>query len=107
MNKQDVIDYVESFEGNYGKITMKQLSADAHQLRLDGDVNMQDVFGHHIVDGKGRARHHYPHRKYWLTYSLRRAEKPVNLVVLRSELEQLPHTRHFIVTKTEVKQIKK
>lgn len=102
MKKQDVLDYIQSFEGHYGKITISQLKKDIQQLRFDGDNNTTDIFGYHAVDSKGRARFKYPHKKYWLTYSTKLEEKPINLVMLRDDLEKLPHTRHFIVTKEKV-----
>ena len=100
--KKDVIDYVTSFEGHDGKITLEQLKRDAQQLRFTGDNNITDAFGNRAVDSKGRARFKYPHKKYWLTYSTKKEEKPINLVLLRDDLEKLPHTRHFIVTKEKV-----
>ena len=100
--KKDVIDYVTSFEGHDGKITLEQLKRDAQQLRFTGDNNTTDAFGNRAVDSKGRARFKYPHKKYWLTYSTKKEEKPINLVLLRDDLEKLPHTRHFIVTKEKV-----
>lgn len=101
--KKDVIDYVTSFEGHDGKITLEQLKRDAQQLRYNGDNNVTDVFGNKAVDSKGRARLKYPHQKYWLTYSTTKEEKPINLVLLRDDLEKLPHSRHFIATKEEVR----
>ena len=101
--KKDVIDYVTSFEGHDGEITLEQLKRDAQQLRFNGDNNVTDAFGNRAVDSKGRARFKYPHKKYWLTYSTTKEEKPINLVLLRDDLEKLPHTRHFIVTKEEVR----
>lgn len=100
--KKDVIDYVTSFEGRDGKITIEQLKRDVEQLRFNGDNNVTDVFGNRAVDSKGRARFKYPHKKYWLTYSTRLEEKPINLVLLRDDLEKLPHSKHFIVTKEKV-----
>ena len=105
MKKQDVVDYVQSFEGHYGKITLQQISADASELRLHSDIGYRDAFGNNIVDASGKARHKYPHHKYWLTYSTKMKEKPVNLVMPRDTLEKLPHTIHFVVTKSSIKRI--
>ncbi len=105
VKKQDVVDYVQSFEGNYGKITLQQISADASELRMHADTGYRDVFGNRTLDADGKARHKYPHRKYWLTYSTKMKEKPVNLVIPRDTLEKLPHTIHFIVTKSGIKRI--
>ena len=79
------------------------MKKDIQQLRFDGDNNVTDIFGYHAVDSKGRARFKYPHKKYWLTYSTTLEEKPINLVMHRDEIEKFPHTRHFIVTKEEVR----
>lgn len=105
VKKQDVVDYVQSFDGNYGKITLQQISADASELRMHADIGYRDVFGNRTLDADGKARHKYPHRKYWLTYSTRMKEKPVNLVIPRDTLEKLPHTIHFVVTKSGIKRI--
>ena len=101
--KRDVIDYVTSFEGRDGKITIEQLKRDAETVRFNGDNHVTDAFGNRAVDSKGRARFKYPHRRYWLTYSTKLDERPVNLVMHREDLEKLPHSRHFIVTKEEVR----
>lgn len=103
LKKQDIVDYVESYGGFYGNMTMAKLKEDAYELRRDGDNHMIDIFGQSILDNDGKARHHYPHRKYWLTYSTKMKEKPVNLVIPRKTLESLKNSRHFIVTKNNVK----
>lgn len=84
VKKQDVVDMVEQ------QMTMQQLKADAEELREDDFMPMQ------------KRRKTYPHRIFWLTYSNNLQEKPVNLVVPRSTLEKLPHTKHLIVTKEKV-----
>ena len=62
MYKKDVIDYVTSFEGHDGKITLEQLKRDAHQLRFNGDNNITDAFGNRAIDSKGRADSNIPTR---------------------------------------------
>ncbi len=84
VKKQDVVDMVEQ------QMTMQQLKADAEELREDDFMPAQ------------KRRKTYPHRTFWLTYSHSLQEKPVNLVVPRSTLEKLPHTKHLIVTKEKV-----
>ena len=105
VKKQDLLEYVQSFDGHYGRITLQQLKKDINQLRCDGDCNATDIFGSHTLDDKGKARWHYPHRKYWLTYSTNLDERPINIVIPRKTLESLPHSKHFIVTKEKVNKI--
>ena len=50
----------------------------------------------------GKYRHKYPHGKFWLTYSTRMHERPVNLIIPRGTLEKLPHSKHFIVHKGKI-----
>jgi hypothetical protein len=56
----------------------------------------------YIKTPNGKYRTKYSHKKFWLTYSSRKPEKPMNIVVPRATLESLPHSRHFIVTKGKV-----
>ena len=87
VKKQDVVSMVEQ------QMTMQQLKADAEELREDDFMLAQ------------KKRKTYPHRMFWLTYSCWLAEKPVNLVVPRDTLENLPHSAHFIVTKQKATRI--
>lgn len=89
VKKQDVVDMIEE------QMTMDELKSDAAQLSEDDFMPAQ------------KKRKTYPHRKFWLTYSAWMHEKPVNLVVPRDTLEKLQHSKHFIITRTEVKKIKK
>ena len=82
VKKQDVVDMVEE------QMTLEQLSGDAQQLREDYSFT-------------GQRRKTYSHHKFWLTYSPYLNEKPVNLVTLRDNLEQLPHSKHFIVSRED------
>lgn len=63
------------------------------------------MYGRRAVDSKGRARFRYHHKKYWLTYTVSKEEKPINLVMLRKDILNFPHTKHFIVTKEKVNKI--
>lgn len=85
VKKQDVVDMVEE------QMTIDEMKADAEELREDDFDTMQ------------KKRKTYSHRKFWLTFSAWMHEKPVNLVVPRDTLEKLPHSRHFIITRTGVK----
>lgn len=102
IKKSDMLDFIQSFSDLDGRITIKKLKKDINTLRFEGDNDVPDVFGKSQIDSRGRARFHYSHRKYWLTYSTKLEEKPINLVVHRDEIEKFPHTRHFIVTKQKV-----
>lgn len=86
VKKQDVVDAVERLTG------FRKMKKDAAELREDP-----------FVDSEGKGRVRYPHRKFWLTFSSRLAEQPVNLVFPRDELRRLPHTRCFVITRDGVK----
>lgn len=87
VKKQDVVDMVEE------QMPIDQLKADAAELREDM-----------LVATKKRKT--YQHKKFWLTYSVWMHEKPVNLVVPRETLENLPHSKHFMITKDKITIIK-
>ena len=89
VKKQDVVDMIEE------QMTMDELKSDANELREDSIELFQN-----------KSRKTYPHRKFWLTYSAWLFEKPVNLVIPRTTLEKLPHSKHFIVAKGKVTQIR-
>lgn len=98
VKKQDIFDYIGKWVQPF------QLLQDAHHLRELADRGYSDVFGNKIVDKRGIARHQYDNgRKFCLSYSTQLKEKPVNLVFGRKTLEELPHSKHFIVTKEEVR----
>ena len=44
-----------------------------------------------------KQRRTYSHHKFWLTFSKGLPEQPINLVLPRKTLEDLPSTKHFIV----------
>ena len=85
VKKQDVVDMVEE------QMTIDELKEDADELRNDG------------YDENDKKRKTYPHRRFWLTYSAWMSEKPVNLVTTRATLEKLPHSKHLIVTRENVR----
>lgn len=88
VKKQDVVDMVEE------QMTVDQLKSEAKELRED----TTKLF-------KGKSRTTYKHRKFWLTYSAWLDEKPVNLVTLRTTLEKMPHSKHYVVTREKVRKI--
>ena len=89
VKKSDVKDMVAE------QMTKEQLEADIEELR-------EDDFSAQLY---GKARKQYPHKKFWLTYSTKLWEKPVNLVVPVDALLKLPHTKHFLVTKGKTRKI--
>ena len=108
VSKHELSGYVERFTG------MTNVSLDARKLRFDSDYIEEDPYGCYaslpdvLGFGKpkdGKYRNRYNHGRFWLTYSSRMHERPVNLVVARQALESLPHSTHFIVTKERVRRI--
>ena len=99
------------------EIDIGTLRKDVDALRSDGDNKENDEYGFYAslpscmgFGGKaedGKYRKSYRHRKFWLTYSSRLKEQPVNLVVPRTTLEAFQHSVHFIVTKDGVQRMKK
>lgn len=87
VKKSDVQEMVSS------NITEEQLKKDIEELE---DENCLDAL---LGWDFSKARKKYEHGKFWLTYSKKLREKPVNLVTTREVLEQLPHTKHVYVTK--------
>ncbi len=99
VKKDDIKAFVEE---NTPIATIKQ---DTANLRAEGDgieagaepyASMPRCLGY-VKSRDGKYRKRYAHRKFWLTYSTRMDEKPVNLVMARETLENLPHSKHFIV----------
>lgn len=88
VKKQDVKDFVEEHVG------VEQLKRDAEELREDGPDSWTT-----------KRRKTYPHGKFWLTYSAWMPEKPVNLVFPRKELETLPHSARFAVTREGARRV--
>lgn len=100
IKKSDVIQYIAD-----NNLTIDQLKQDVQEIRERGDSNKTDIFGHASLDSSGKCRTKYSHSNFWLTYSTRMRERPVNLVVPRSVLESLPHSKHFIVHRDRVNRI--
>lgn len=91
---------------------ISQIKSDAIELRETSNKTEKDEDGIYsnapaclgwgpTKDGKYRTK--YDHEKFWLTYSSRKHEQPLNLVVPRQTLESFPHSRHFIVQEGKVK----
>lgn len=100
VKKEDIKDYIEKYTA------LNSIKLDAENLRIESDniengdecyASLPTCLGYtKAKDGKYRQK--YPHGKFWLTYSSHMHEKPVNLIMQREVLEQLPHSKHFIVT---------
>lgn len=100
VKKTDVADFI--LENGLSK---EQLNLDVIELRNKGNLNETDIFGYSTLDRNGKCRLKYNHQNFWLTYSTQLKEKPVNIIFKRNTLEQLKHSRHFIVTRKEVNKI--
>lgn len=100
VKKQDVIDFI-----NDNNLSKEQLKQDAVEIRDRGNNNKTDIFGNTALDKSGKCRTRYNHKNFWLTYSTKMKEQPVNLVIPREHLLKLPHSTHFIVTKSRVNKI--
>ena len=84
--KQDVVDYVQqSFD-------LSDLYNDANKLRAESKSL-----------GVSKNRKYY--KNFWLTHSTRLFESPVNLVMQRNTLENFKNSRHFYITKNEIKKL--
>lgn len=97
VKKQDVIDFI-----NDNNLSKEQLKQDAVEIRDRGNNNKTDIFGNTALDKSGKCRTRYNHKNFWLTYSTKMKEQPVNLVIPREHLLKLHHSTHFIVTKDKV-----
>ena len=90
VSKKDILDMV-----------VNDIRHDAKALRdycdLQIEANEKDI----------NNRKRYSHGRYWLTYSYFLNEKPVNLVIPRHELEELPRSIQFDITKDSVQRYKK
>lgn len=86
--KQDVIDYVQQ------DIQLSNLLNDANRLRAESKSL-----------GVQKNRKRYENANFWLTYSGQLFEKPVNLVMPRNTLETFKNSKHFYITKNEIKKL--
>ena len=84
--KQDVIDFVKQ------DIQVSCLLNDANELRKESK-------------SLGGSKHRKYYKNFWLTHSTNLYEKPVNLVMQRNTLENLKNSKHFYVTKNEIKKL--
>ena len=86
--KQDVIDFVKQ------TTSLNDLWNDAKELRHQSKLN-----------GVQKNRKRYENANLWLTYSGQLFEKPVNLVMQRNTLENFKNSKHFYITKSEIKKL--
>ena len=86
VQKQEVIDYVKQ------DVQLAQLWNDANALRAESKSL-----------GVSKNRKYY--KNFWLTHSTRLFESPVNLVMTRNTLENFKNSRHFYITKNEIKKL--
>ena len=84
--KQEVIDFVKQ------DVSLSQLWNDANTLRAESKSL-----------GVSKTRKYY--KNFWLTHSTRLFESPVNLVMPRNTLENFKNSRHFYITKNEIKKL--
>ena len=86
--KQEVIDFVKQ------TTSLNDLYNDAKELRKESKLN-----------GVQKNRKRYENANFWLTYSGQLFEKPVNLVMPRNTLENFKSSKHFYITKSEIKKL--
>ena len=86
--KQDVVDFVKQ------TTSLNDLYNDAKELRQQSKLN-----------GVQKNRKRYENANFWLTYSGQLFEKSVNLVTQRNTLENFKNSRHFYITKNEIKKL--
>ena len=86
--KQEVIDFVKQ------TTSLNDLYNDAKELRKESKLN-----------GVQKNRKRYENANFWLTYSGQLFEKPVNLVMPRNTLENFKNSKHFYITKSEIKKL--
>ena len=102
VKKSELQDYIyDEIDKDTLKSNVEALQHESELIEHDTSGLMACIGAYKSKDGKYRFK--YGHRKFWLTYSSRLAEKPVNLVIPRKTLESFKHSRHFIVTKEEVR----
>ena len=84
--KQEVIDFVKQ------TTSLNDLWNDANALRNESKSL-----------GVSKNRKYY--KNFWITHSNRLFESPVNLVTKRSTLENFENSKHFYITKREIKKL--
>ena len=84
--KKDVVDYVQQ------TTSLNDLYNDAKELRNESKSL-----------GVSKNRKYY--KNFWLTHSNSLFEKPVNLVMKRNTLETFKNSKHFYITKNELKKL--
>ena len=86
VKKQDVVDFVQQ------DIQLSDLYNDAKELRAESKSL-----------GQSKNRKYY--KNFWITHSNRLFESPVNLVMQRNTLENFKNSKHFYITKSEIKKL--
>ena len=86
VKKSDVIDFVKQ------DIQLSDLYNDANKLRAESK-------------SLGVAKNRKYYKNFWLTHSNRLFESPVNLVTQRNTLETFESSRHFVVSRHEIKKL--
>lgn len=86
VKKQDVIQFVQK------DIQVSQLWNDSKELRKESKSL-----------GVSKNRKYY--KNFWLTHSPKLFESPVNLVMQRNTLENFKNSKHFYITKSEIKKL--
>ena len=86
VKKQDVVDFVQQ------DIQLSDLYNDAKELRAESK-------------SLGGSKHRKYYKNFWITHSTRLFEKPVNLVMPRNTLETFKNSKHFYITKSELKKL--
>lgn len=84
--KQEVIDFVKQ------TTNLNDLYNDANKLRAESK-------------SLGGSKHRKYYKNFWLTHSNKLFEKPVNLVMQRNTLENFKNSKHFYITKSEIKKL--
>ena len=97
--KSEVEDFVQEY------MPLKRLAEVAEDVKLIADdfIKPEPKYGGiYTKDRKGVSRINWDHHQFWLTYTPFLKEQPVNLSLRASTLLELPHTKHFIVTREKV-----
>ena len=84
--KQEVIDFVKQ------TTNLSDLYNDANNLRAESK-------------SLGGSKHRKYYKNFWITHSQKLFESPVNLVMPRNTLENFKNSKHFYITKSEIKKL--
>ena len=86
VKKSEVIDFVQQ------TTSLNDLYNDAKKLRKESN-------------SLGVAKNRKYYKNFWITHSQKLFEKPVNLVMPRNTLENFKNSKHFYITKNEIKKL--